>query len=111
MNASVSTCWLIPRALLVVMPKWPTCMAAYIVVATGLGISLPAATKVRLMLITLCIASLLWLTIRTLHRFCLSRARTRSSDEGHARHVDRTHDSGTGKNRPSTLQPQNQNTT
>jgi hypothetical protein len=53
-------------------------MAAYIAMATGLGISLPAAANVRFMLITLCIASLSWLTIRTLHRVYLSRSRARS---------------------------------
>lgn len=104
MNASISTCccrstsstssnsrasrpmprrmnltgWLLPSALLVLMPKCPACMAAYIAMATGLGISLPAAANVRLMLITLCITSLSWLTIRTLHRLRLNRARARS---------------------------------
>jgi hypothetical protein len=72
------TGWLLPSALLVLMPKCPACLAAYIAMATGLGISLPAAANVRVMLITLCIASLSWLTIRTLHRMCLSRANARS---------------------------------
>lgn len=105
MNASISTCcrrpassthgqpqrairpvpgrvnltgWLIPSALLVLMPKCPACMAAYIAMATGLGISLPAAANVRFMLISLCITSLSWFTIRTLHRLHQSRARMRS---------------------------------
>ena len=104
MNASVSTCccraasttipgnhasravprrvnltsWLLPSALLVLMPKCPACMAAYIAMATGLGISLPAAANVRLMLIVLCIASLSLLALRTMHRLYLGRARTRS---------------------------------
>lgn len=72
------TGWLLPGALLVLMPKCPACMAAYIAMATGLGISLPAAANVRLMLITLCIASLSWLTLRTLHRLVSNRARMRS---------------------------------
>ncbi|RBP47319.1 hypothetical protein DES53_101116 [Roseimicrobium gellanilyticum] len=72
------TGWLLPSALLVLMPKCPACMAAYIAMATGLGISLPTAANVRLMLITLCITSLSWLTIRTLHRLCLNRTRPRS---------------------------------
>jgi hypothetical protein len=106
MNASVSTCccrtasapgqqqheraphpmprrvnltgWLLPSALLVLMPKCPACMAAYIAMATGLGISMPTAANVRLMLITLCITSLSWLTIRTLHRLHQSRVKMRS---------------------------------
>lgn len=72
------TGWLLPSALLVLMPKCPACMAAYIAMATGLGISLPAAANVRFMLITLCISSLSWLTIRTLHRVYQCRARMRS---------------------------------
>jgi hypothetical protein len=72
------TGWLLPSALLVLMPKCPACMAAYIAMATGLGISLPTAANVRSMLITLCIASLSWLTVRTLYRVYLGRTRARS---------------------------------
>ena len=72
------TGWFLPSALLVLMPKCPACLAAYIAMATGLGISLPAAANVRLMLISLCVASLSWLTLRTLHRLIQNRVRMRS---------------------------------
>jgi hypothetical protein len=72
------TGWLVPSAVLVLMPKCPACLAAYIAMATGLGISLPTAANVRSMLIALCIASLCWLAIRTMHRVMASRSKPRS---------------------------------
>jgi hypothetical protein len=72
------TGWLLPGALLVLLPKCPACMAAYIATATGLGISLPAAANVRLMLIMLCLASLSLLAWRTLRRLRQGRTGARS---------------------------------
>ncbi|HEY5743488.1 MAG TPA: hypothetical protein VIS99_13205 [Terrimicrobiaceae bacterium] len=60
--------WLIPSALLAFLPKCPMCLAAYVAVATGIGISLPTATYVRATLLVLCIASLLYVLVRRLHR-------------------------------------------
>jgi hypothetical protein len=50
--------WLVPSAILLVMPKCPACIAAYITIATGLGISFSAATQVRMLILTLCFATL-----------------------------------------------------
>ena len=53
--------WLLPAAVLALMPKCPACVAAYIALATGLTISLPTATYLRAALIALCVAA--WVLI------------------------------------------------
>jgi hypothetical protein len=39
--------WALPSALLVLVPKCPACLAAYVTLWTGLGLSLSTATYVR----------------------------------------------------------------
>jgi hypothetical protein len=60
--------WLVPGGLLVLMPKCPVCLAGYGAAATGLGLSVPAASGLRVALIALCCLSLLFLTFRLLSR-------------------------------------------
>jgi hypothetical protein len=66
---------MVPGILLAVMPKCPACVAAYIALATGIGISMPTATYLRVTLVSLCVASLLFLTAR-----CARRLIARSSN-------------------------------
>lgn len=56
--------WLGPGAMLVLMPKCPACMAGYIAVLTGLGVSLSTAALVRYGLMTLCVMTLVCLVIK-----------------------------------------------
>jgi hypothetical protein len=58
--------WIVPSVTLALVPKCPVCLAAYVALATGIGISLPAATYLRAMLVVLCLASLVFITARRL---------------------------------------------
>lgn len=60
--------WLVPGAILALLPKCPACFAAYIAVSTGLGLSIPVAAKIRLFLLVACVASLCYLAIRKVRR-------------------------------------------
>lgn len=58
--------WAIPLTTLALIPKCPACIAGYVLLFTGLGLSLPAAATIRWAIITLCLATLLTLAVRWL---------------------------------------------
>ena len=60
--------WVLPSAGLVLMPKCPACLAAYVALWTGFGLSLSTATWLRWVLLFLCVTALLFLTMRRLAR-------------------------------------------
>lgn len=54
----------VPAVVFVLIPKCPACLAAYIAVWTGLGVSVTGATYVRMGLLALCVASaVFWLVV------------------------------------------------
>jgi hypothetical protein len=60
--------WILPGALLVLVPKCPACLAAHFALWTGLGLSLSTASYLRGGVLLLCIASLLFLVVERLNR-------------------------------------------
>lgn len=60
--------WALPGVVLALLPKCPACLAAYIVAATGVGVSVAVAAQLRLGLVVLCIAALAWLVVLWLRR-------------------------------------------
>lgn len=66
--------WLGPGALLILIPKCPMCLAAYIAMVSGIALPFSTAAGLRLVLIGLCTASLVYLAARKQRRFSRSRA-------------------------------------
>jgi hypothetical protein len=54
--------------VLALMPKCPACVAAYVALGTGLGISVSAAAALRTGAIVACVATLLYLAACTVRR-------------------------------------------
>ena len=63
--------WMVPGVILVLLPKCPACLAAYVAIGTGIGLSLSIATYLRLLLVIVCVASLSYLAARRVRRVAL----------------------------------------
>lgn len=73
--AAASLKWLVPSAVMVFMPKCPACVAGYIALFTGIGITLPLATKLHVGVLAACIIILFALTVSVIHRSYTKRSR------------------------------------
>ena len=60
--------WILPSAILVLVPKCPACLAAHVALWTGLGLSISTAAYLRWLLLFLCVAALLFLIVERLDR-------------------------------------------
>lgn len=60
--------WLIPGATLVLLPKCPVCVVAYVALFSGVGISISSASHLRTSLLVLSLAALLSLSLKRLCR-------------------------------------------
>jgi hypothetical protein len=65
--------WIIPGAILAILPKCPMCLAAYIALWSGIGLSFSAATHLRASLLMLSVGLILFMaaknTRRLIHKF------------------------------------------
>jgi hypothetical protein len=61
--------WIVPGAILALIPKCPICLAGYVALWTGLGLSVAAAANLRVLLIIVCVILLIFLAARQTRRF------------------------------------------
>lgn len=64
--------WVIPGATLALLPKCPACVAAYVALATGLGVSFSTAAYIRTSIVIVSIPVLVFAVAR---RFAIIRSR------------------------------------
>jgi len=60
--------WIVPSAILALIPKCPMCLAAYVALWTGIGLSLSAAIYLRAALLVVSIGLILFLALRSARR-------------------------------------------
>ena len=74
--------WIVPGATLALLPKCPACVAAYVVLATGVGISVSTAAFLRTSLLLLSVTALLYLALKRLCRYCSDSGGCKKRFEG-----------------------------
>lgn|GEM_PF-1396662 len=60
--------YVVPSAILVLLPKCPACIVAYLAMGAGIGVTMTTAAALRVILLTLCVACLAFVTVRLARR-------------------------------------------
>ena len=68
----------IPAAVLVLLPKCPACLVAYIALGTGIGVTISTAAHLRTLLLVVCVTCLVYVAARHVLRLIAMR-RSRSA--------------------------------
>lgn len=67
-RAALCLKWAIPVTVLAIIPKCPVCIAGYVLLFTGMSLSVSVVAGVRWGLIALSVLAIAWLIIRVLRR-------------------------------------------
>jgi hypothetical protein len=60
---------IMPAIAFTLIPKCPVCLAGYVALSTGIGLSITTATYMRIVLIIVCILSLIYFVVKHVRRF------------------------------------------
>jgi hypothetical protein len=71
--------WLFPATLLILIPKCPFCVTAYVALFTGIGISVSTARWIQILMLVFCLSSLAYLVARHFRRRASASAYPESS--------------------------------
>jgi hypothetical protein len=77
--------WVIPGTILALLPKCPACLAVYVAIGTGVGISLSSATFLWMSLLIISLASLSYLAGKGLCRYIFRVRASHTSARGYER--------------------------
>lgn len=68
-RARSAAAWALPSVALALVPKCPMCIAAYLAIGGGLGVSLSTAAHLRTAIVWLCWSALAAMAVRIVMRF------------------------------------------
>lgn len=74
-----NTQWIFPATLLALIPKCPLCVAAYVALFTGVGISVTTARWIQILMFVLCLVSLTYFAVRYVRGRAEARGKAVSS--------------------------------
>jgi hypothetical protein len=70
--------WLFPATLLILIPKCPLCVAAYVALFTGMGVTVSTARWIQILMLVFCLTSLGYLAVRHWRRRSIYRYEMRT---------------------------------